>query len=175
MRFLTRLFVVLLLSSFAFLSSYAQSKQLPSVVLSNMNGEKLNVNSYGLNGKISIISFWATWCAPCKKELTNLAELYDEWKEKYDLEIIAVSTDDQRTAAKVKPYVDGQAWEFDVLLDVNEDLKRALNFQTVPYTLVVDQQGNIVFEHSGYVEGDEYELEKVVIKLAANAPVPVHD
>ena len=175
MRFLTHLFVVLLLSSFAFLSSYAQSTQLPSVVLSNMNGEKLNVNSYGLNGKISIISFWATWCAPCKKELTNLAELYDEWKEKYDLEIIAVSTDDQRTAAKVKPYVDGQAWEFDVLLDVNEDLKRALNFQTVPYTLVVDQQGNIVFEHSGYVEGDEYELEKVVIKLAANAPVPVHD
>ena len=175
MRYLTRLFVVLLLSSFAFLSSYAQSTQLPSVVLSNMNGEKLNVNSYGLNGKISIISFWATWCAPCKKELTNLAELYDDWKEKYDLEIIAVSTDDQRTAAKVKPYVDGQAWEFDVLLDVNEDLKRALNFQTVPYTLVVDQQGNVVFEHSGYVEGDEYELEKVVIKLAANAPVPVHD
>jgi len=175
MRFATRFFIILFLITCSFWVSKAQNRQLPSVVLYNILGQKLDVQSYGENGKISIFSFWATWCAPCKKELTNLAELYDDWKEKYDLEIIAVSTDDQRTAAKVKPYVDGQAWEFDVLLDVNEDLKRALNFQTVPYTLVVDQKGNVVFEHSGYVEGDEYELEEVVKKLAANPPVPVHD
>ncbi|OWY24369.1 TlpA family protein disulfide reductase [Sphingobacteriales bacterium UPWRP_1] len=158
--------LVFIVSAFATAAAQAVDK-LPSIELMNMNGEKVNIANYGDNGKITVFSFWATWCAPCKKELVNLAELYDEWKEAYNLEIVAVSTDDQRTAPKVKPYVDGQGWEFDVLLDVNEDLKRALNFQTVPYTLVKDQKGNIVFEHSGYVEGDEYELQEVIEKLYA--------
>lgn len=166
MRSIQQISFTLALAIFICGGVFAQAvNKLPNVELMNLKGEKVNVANYGENGKITIFSFWATWCAPCKKELVNLAELYDEWKEAYGLEIIAVSTDDQRTAAKVKPYVDGQGWEFDVLLDVNEDLKRALNFQTVPYTLVKDQNGNIVFEHSGYVEGDEYELQEVIERL----------
>lgn len=166
MKLLQHLFFTLVLGAAVVSSVNAQNnRQLPSVEVANLDGKKVNVKDYGSNGKISVFSFWATWCAPCKKELVNLAEVYDEWKEAYNVEIIAVSTDDQRTVAKVKPYVNGQAWEFDVLLDTNEDLKRALNFQTVPYTIVADMNGNIIYEHSGYVEGDELELEKVLQKL----------
>src|ERR1041385_9544075 len=58
-------------------------KTLPSVTLSDINGKQVNVAGYGKSGKITVLSFWATWCVPCKKELTNLADLYTEWKSKY--------------------------------------------------------------------------------------------
>jgi thiol-disulfide isomerase/thioredoxin len=141
-------------------------KTLPSVTLSDMNGKQVDVASYGKSGKITVISFWATWCVPCKKELTNIAELYDEWKTKYNMQIVAVSIDDSRSATKVKPAVEGQRWEYDVLLDVNQDLKRQLNIQSVPFTLLIDANGKIVYTHSGYVDGDEYILEEEIQKLA---------
>lgn len=143
-------------------------KTLPSITLSDMNGKKVNVADYGKSGKITIISFWATWCVPCKKELTNLADLYDEWKKKYNVQVVAVSIDDSRSTSKVKPVVDGQRWEYEVLLDVNQDLKRQLNVPSVPFTLLVDANGKIVYMHNGYTDGDEYVLEEEVKKLVKN-------
>ena len=91
--------------------------------------------------------------------------MYEDWQDDYDMELVAISIDDVRNVSKVKTYVDGQAWDYDVLLDTNEDLKRMMNFQTVPYTVLVDQKGNIVYTHSGYVEGDEYILEDHIKEL----------
>ncbi|MBK8443031.1 MAG: TlpA family protein disulfide reductase [Sphingobacteriales bacterium] len=161
------LFSALLLSG----TAMAQ-KSLPEVTLNDINGEKVGVAAYGKKEQITIFSFWATWCSPCKKELSNLSNLYDEWRDKYNVEIVAVSIDDQRNTAKIKPYVNGQGWDYTVLLDTNEELKRALNFQSVPYTLVIDKKGNIAYEHNGYVEGDEYELEKIVAVLAEGKELP---
>jgi thiol-disulfide isomerase/thioredoxin len=140
-------------------------KTLPSIVLSDINGKKVNVADYGKTGKITVISFWATWCIPCKKELTNMADMYDDWKKKYNVQIIAISIDDSRNSTKVKPYVDGQRWTYDVLLDVNQDVKRDLNIQSVPFSVLVDKNGKIVYTHSGYVDGDEYVLEDEIVKL----------
>lgn len=140
--------------------------KLPEISLNNTEGEKVDVAEYGNNEKITVFNFWATWCTPCKKELNNIAEMYEDWQDDYNVEVIAVSIDDAKTTSRVKAYVNGQAWDYDVLLDSNQDLKRALNFQTVPYTIVVDQEGNIVDRHTGYVEGDEYELEEKIAELA---------
>lgn len=140
-------------------------KSMPDVTLSNINGKKVNVMALGKSGKITVVSFWATWCVPCKKELNNVADLYEEWQKKYNMQLVAVSIDDSRSAPRVKPYVDGQRWEYEVLLDTNSDLKRSLNILNVPYTLLIDQNGKVVFEHSGYVDGDEFELEKEMAKL----------
>ncbi len=146
----------------------AQNNQtMPEILLKDVNGKVKNVNDYSKSGKITIISFWATWCTPCKKELSNLNELYDDWKVKYGLELVSVSTDNSRNVPKVKPFVDGQGWEFDCLLDVNEDLKRALNAPLIPYTVLLDQKGNIVYTHTGYIEGDEYTLEEKIKSLMA--------
>lgn len=140
-------------------------KTLPSVTLSDMNGKNVNVADIGKRGKITILSFWATWCVPCKKELTNMADVYEEWKKKYNVQIVAVSIDDSRSSTKVKPTVEGQRWDYEVLLDVNQDLKRQLNIQSVPFTVVVDAAGKIVFTHSGYVDGDEFVLEEELQKM----------
>lgn len=144
---------------------FAQDK-LPSLELYDIDGNKINVATYGEDGKITIFNFWATWCTPCKKELNNIADLYEDWQKDYNVEIIAVSIDDSKTTANVKSYANGQSWEYTVLLDVNKDLQRMLNGQTVPFTVLTDQHGVIVDKHSGYVEGDEYILEDKLKELA---------
>ncbi len=141
------------------------NKEFPSVVLKDLAGKEVNLQQYAKSGKVTVLSFWATWCAPCKKELENMNELLDEWQEKYDVQLVAVSIDDARNALKVKPYVDGKKWEFPVLLDVNQDSRRALNFPNVPYTVLIDKNGNIVYKHIGYTEGDEQVLEEKIAAL----------
>ena len=158
--------LMLLIACALFTVTLHAQKTLPNVSLKNIDGENVEISDFGKDGKITIFSFWATWCSPCKKELNNIAELYEDWQADYDVELVAISVDDQRNASKIKPYVNGQAWEYTVLLDVNEDLKRALNFQTVPYTLVLNKEGEIIYEHTGYVEGDEYELEDILKELS---------
>ena len=140
-------------------------KTLPAITLTDINGKKVNVADLGKNGKIVVFSFWATWCIPCKKELSEIDKVYEEWQKKYNLEVVAVSIDDSRSSAKVKTYVNGEGWTYQVLLDVNSDLKRAMGIQSVPFTALVDQKGNIVYTHNSYVEGDELELEKQIQEL----------
>jgi thiol-disulfide isomerase/thioredoxin len=142
--------------------------RLPDVDLTDVNGQKVNLASFGESGEITVINFWATWCTPCKKELNNIVDLYPDWQEDFGVRIVAISIDDARNRAKVKSYVDGQGWPYDILLDVNAVLKQKLNFQTIPFTVIVDREGNIVQRHSGYVDGDEYLLEEELAELAGH-------
>jgi thiol-disulfide isomerase/thioredoxin len=138
---------------------------LPDLNIEGIDGKKANIKELAAAKKLTIMSFWATWCKPCKQELNNIAEIYEEWQDNYDVQLIAISIDNARTAYKVKTYVDGQDWDYVVLLDKNQELKQSLNFQTVPYTLVINAEGEIVYRHQGYVEGDEYELEDKLKEL----------
>lgn len=142
-----------------------QSK-LPDVAVKTLDGQSVNIKNYESNGKITVMSFWATWCSPCKRELDAIAEVYEDWQEDYDMELVAVTIDNARALPKVLPMVETKGWEYDVLSDAKEDLKRALNIQTVPFTLLLDQNGEIVYKHSGYSPGDEYELEDKIKALA---------
>ena len=159
-------FLLLLLTAFTIQSAIAQVAKLPGVQLKDLSGNTIDTGTLSNNGKPIVICFWATWCSPCKKELNNIADIYDQWKEDYGVEIIAISVDDARNTDKVKSYVNATQWPFTVLLDPNEDMKRALNFQTVPYTLLLDKKGNIVYRHNSYVDGDEYILADEIKKVA---------
>tara|TARA_Y100000385_G_scaffold287402_1_gene351587 strand:+ start:4232 stop:4741 length:510 start_codon:yes stop_codon:yes gene_type:complete len=138
---------------------------LPEITLKNIDGKDINLADYGTNEKITVISFWATWCKPCIKELKNLNVLLDDWIEDYNMELVAISLDDSRNAAKVKPTVNALNWDFDVLLDPNGELQRAMNVANPPVTFLVNQSGKIVYTHTGYVEGDEYDLEDHIKEL----------
>lgn len=152
-------------SLFLTIAQANNEKGLPDITLEDVNGKKVNILELSKSGKTIVMGFWATWCSPCKKEMSNMAELVEEWKTKYNVEVIAISIDDARNKAKVKSYTDGEQWPFPILLDVNQDLKRALNFQTIPYTVVIDKNGKIAETHSGYVEGDEFILQEKLEKL----------
>ncbi|MCB0733725.1 MAG: TlpA family protein disulfide reductase [Flavobacteriales bacterium] len=142
---------------------------LPSVSLKNTDGQSIDLKSYGTNGKITIISFWATWCKPCIKELRNMQDLMDDWAEEYNAELVAISVDDSRNSSKVKPFAAGQGWTFDILLDPNGEAQRAMNVTNPPVTYLIDTAGNVVYTHTGYLEGDEYDLEEEIKKLTGTA------
>ena len=136
--------------------------QLPQVTLKTMDGKAVRVDTLSNGGKPFIIDFFATWCKPCNRELDAISEVYADWQEETGVKIFAVSIDQGQNINKVKPLVDNHGWEYDVLLDPNGDLKRAFGIQMIPYVLIVDGQGTIVYRHAGYTDGEETELiEKV--------------
>jgi len=145
--------------------SFAQGK-LPSVMVQTLEGKKVDVSTLSNNGKPIIVNFWATWCAPCKKELSAIADKYEDWQKKTGVKLVAVSIDDARTSARVKPYVSGQDWDYEVYLDPNGDLKRALNVNNVPHTFLINGAGEIVYQHNNYEPGDENELYQKVVELS---------
>ena len=147
------------------LTAFAQNKSLPSANVKTLEGQTMNVQELGKSGHITIISFWATWCSPCKKELDAIKDYYDEWKEKYGVELVAVSVDDARSAAKIPAMVKEKGWDYRILVDSNKEFQQTVNVTAVPHTLLLDEKGNIVFEHNGYTPGDELELEEIIKKL----------
>jgi thiol-disulfide isomerase/thioredoxin len=139
--------------------------QLPAVNLKTIDGQNVRTDTLSNNGKPFIIDFFATWCKPCNRELDAIAEVYDDWREETGVKIYAISIDQAQNINKVKPLVSNHNWEYDVLLDPNSDLKRALGIQMIPFVLIVDGQGNIVYKHNGYTDGAETELIEKVREL----------
>ena len=137
--------------------------QLPDVRLQNINGKTIQTGSITNNGKPIIISFWATWCKPCLRELKAIHEVYPDWQDETGVKMIIVSIDQAQDANRVKPMVDGFGWEYEVLLDPNGDFKRAMNVQNVPHVFVLDGKGKIVYNHAGYVDGGEEDIYEALL------------
>ena len=158
---------LLLVMVLAMAGLHAQSKtDLPNVTVKDLNGKDVNIYKIKNDGKPIVITFWATWCKPCIKEHEALNDVYEDWQDETGVKIYSVSIDDSRSSARVKPFVEGKGWEFETLLDVNSDLKRAMNVSNPPHTFLIDGEGKIVYQHSGYIDGSENELYKEIKKIA---------
>jgi peroxiredoxin len=150
-------------------TSFCASAQLPSVHLKDIDGKLVDTATLSNDGKPFVISFWATWCKPCRRELKAIAEVYDEWQEETGMRLIAVSTDDAQNISKVKPVVDASSWEYQVLLDPSGEFSRAMGVGNVPHTVLVDGKGNIVESHAGYTDGSEEHLIEMIRELIAKS------
>ena len=172
-----KLGLILILLTFTISISYAQEtketkyQKIPSVEIKTPDGKIINTSNISNNGKPIIISFWATWCKPCVTELTTIADVYEDWQKETGVLLIAVSIDDARSSSQVKPLVDGKGWSYMVLLDVNNDFKRAMNVNLVPQTFVLNGNGEIVWQHTSFSPGSELSLIDIVKKVAAGEPV----
>jgi cytochrome c biogenesis protein CcmG, thiol:disulfide interchange protein DsbE len=145
-------------------SAYSQGT-MPSVRVQGLDGKWIQSTALMNPGKPLIVSFWATWCKPCIKELTAIYEKLPDWEKETGVKLVAVSIDDSRSSAKVAPFVSGRGWDFSVVLDANGDFKRALNVINVPHTFLYDGKGKLVWQHTSYAEGDELELYNKILEL----------
>ncbi len=143
-----------------------KGKKLPAVNIKDMAGNAINTAKVSNNGKPIVISFWATWCKPCKLELNTIADEYEDWVEETGVKLVAVSVDDQRTVNAVKPTVNANGWDYDIWLDTNGDFKRAMGVNYVPHTFLLDGNGTIVYAHNNFVPGDEEELYEQILKIS---------
>lgn len=166
---MNRLLLFLLIISTAspsFSQKNTGPKPLPNGKVKDQNGKVVDLNTYTKAGKITIVSFWATWCGPCKKELDAYNAHYADWTKKYGTQLLAISIDDIRGQAKIKPMVSERKWPYTILVDANNDLQRQLGFNSIPQLYLLDKKGNIVHQATGYFPGSEKELEDKMAALA---------
>lgn len=143
----------------------AQDK-VPNIQIKDLSGNMVEASSTLNDGKPTVISFWATWCKPCIRELNAISDYYPDWQEETGVKVLAISIDDSRLSSKVRPFVSSQGWDYEVYLDENSELKRALNVNNIPHTFLLNGKGEIVWQHTGYFPGDEDYLYEMVQKVA---------
>ena len=132
----------------------------PNFSLKNLDGSLFKMSEYR-GKKLILIDFWATWCKPCKKMLKKINIIYEKYKN--DLEVLAISVDNSSAFSAVESYVKGKNFSFTVLLDPDLSVSRIFNPSSkIPYTVLLDRQGKIIYTHSGYLPGIEKELEKII-------------
>jgi thiol-disulfide isomerase/thioredoxin len=131
----------------------------PDFSLTDMNGLQFHTRDH-VGKEVMVISFWATWCAPCKQLLTRLDKIKKEFPA---IRVIAISTDDSSTMVGVRPYIAGKKFDFTVLLDTDGKVIKMFDPERkVPFTLVVDKAGSIIYSRTGYLPGDEKEIQKII-------------
>lgn len=123
----------------------------PNAIVKDLSGNSIQMGDV-LKDDVVIVSFWATWCKPCQNELDALAEIEDMWADK--LRVVAISTDDARSASKVKSTVKAKMWPYEVYTDENSTLAKSLNISSIPFVMIV-ADGKTVYSHTGYTPGSE--------------------
>lgn len=144
------------LTAFLVSGSAQGAKELskaPGFSAPDLKGEKVELSILLEKGPV-LISFWATHCKPCIKELSKLQKRYSEYKEK-GFEILAIDVDGPRSVSRVKSKVKGLKWEFPVLFDTNKDIYRKFHVLGIPHTVLIDQENEIRYTHTTYRSGDE--------------------
>lgn len=127
------------------------------------DGSRIDFHETLSDGPV-VLSFWATWCKPCLRELPHLAELQEKYEGR--VTVLAVNIDETRSVNKVRPFLKSKRIDLQVPMDTSGDIRRLLQVgSSVPYVLIYDEHGNEVYSHSGYKDGDEHELEAQVRKL----------
>lgn len=171
--------IALLLTTLALCATlYAQDeisgRTIPSVNIKTLNGEVFNTSNIDNEGKPIVLSFFALWCKPCMKELTAIADVYEDWQEETGVKVVLISIDDARSMPNVKPTIDGNSWEYEAYLDPNGDFKRAMGVNLIPHVFLLDGKKQIVHQHTSYSEGSEFELFELIKKVASGETLEKH-
>ena len=152
-------YLLILISQFAI-------SQIPSVDIKQLDGRLINTSQFDNNSDPIVISFWATWCKPCKEELENIHDVYEDWVDETNVKLIAISIDDARNTSKIKPLVNAKGWEYEVYQDSNREFATKMGVNPIPHTFLLDKDKNIVWDHVTYSDGNEEKLYEKILEIS---------
>ncbi len=161
-----KLSLVLLFASLIVGSLTLVGNQIPSATVKTLDGSSFNTSNISNNGKPIILVFWATWCRSSVKELDAIYEYYPDWQKETGVKLVAISTDDTRSTSKVSTMVKTKGWEYEVYIDLNQDFKRLMNVNLCPHTVLIDNEGKIVWQSTSFLQGSEEDLFEKVKSLS---------
>jgi len=128
-----------------------------------VSGDEVSFNDISKN-KVVLINFWALWCKPCRTEMKALDKLYAKYKDQ-EFQIIGINIDTPRSSAKVESFVRSLDIDYNIGLDPNSEVFELFNGQVLPLNILYDKEKNVVYRHTGYLPGDEIQLEKAIQKV----------
>ena len=148
------------------LISPAQRQTVQDFKLDTLNGDTASLTEH--RGDVVVVSFWATWCEPCKKELNDLAELLRNDPNLKNIKVLAVATDAPETLPEVRKTVEKNQWPFIVPLDPDGSVMSRLNPRgATPFSIFLDREGRKAYEHEGYKPGDMSTYQTHLLALQA--------
>ena len=155
-----QLFKRLILVTAIFTVMYADKQRdmiLPDLSVKLLDGKQVRLSSLLEEGPL-LVSFWATWCAPCKKEMIFLEEFHQKYNEN-SFRVLAISTDSPKSMSKVKSYIRAKKHTFLVGIDPNQEIAKKMNALLMPTTLILNKDRKVSWYHQGFIPGDEKEIE----------------
>ena len=155
-----QLFKRFVLVATIFSAMYADKQRdimLPDLSVRLLDGKQVRLSALLEEGPL-LVSFWATWCAPCKKEMIFLEEFHQKYNEN-SFRVLAISTDSPKSMSKVKSYIRAKKYTFLVGIDPNQEIAKKMNALLMPTTLILNKDRKVSWYHQGFIPGDEKEIE----------------
>ena len=155
-----QLFIRFVLVATIFSAMYADKQRdimLPDLSVRLLDGKQVRLSALLEEGPL-LVSFWATWCAPCKKEMIFLEEFHQKYNEN-SFRVLAISTDSPKSMSKVKSYIRAKKYTFLVGIDPNQEIAKKMNALLMPTTLILNKDRKVSWYHQGFIPGDEKEVE----------------
>lgn len=138
--------------------------RVPGYKMKTLSGKRISLKDY--RGSPLLLNFWATWCAPCRKEFPIIKEIENKFG-KDGLVVLAINVDDTRTISAVKSFVSAHSLNFTIPLDPNRKLLNNFRGSALPLTVLIDASGNVVRIYTGFLGMWEEEIYRQLSELVA--------
>lgn len=155
--------ILVILSMFSNPLFSMDQEKAPEFQLPDLSGKQIALQDLLKKGPV-VVDFWATWCKPCVKSLPKMQQLFEKYQAD-SLTVVGINVDGPRNRSKVKPFVNSLGIKFPILIDENGEVLQRYRLVSIPATVIISADGNIVKVHTGYRPGDEKILEKEIQKL----------
>lgn len=143
--------------------SAGSARLAPNFKLENLDSEIIELNDLIGSGPI-LLCFWSSCCKSAVAQVEAFSDLYNEYENK-GFTLLAIATDDEKTIAKVKPFIKSRKYRFPVLYDTDGNVSRLYYAFDIPFGVLINKSGEIVYSHLGYMKGDEIELDEKIKNL----------